>query len=66
MIQDLQADARITAEEVNYLLEGIRHAFPLLANHARRRTLYLVGIRPVVGTGSLGSLQGKTRAQYLG
>lgn len=51
--QDMQADARITAEEVNYLLEGIRHAFPSWRITRDDVLCTWSGIRPVVGTGSL-------------
>lgn len=51
--QDMQADARITIEEVNYLLEGIRHAFPSWRITREDVLCTWSGIRPVVGTGSL-------------
>lgn len=51
--QDMSADARITPEEVNYLLEGIRHAFPSWRITREDVLCTWSGIRPVVGTGSL-------------
>lgn len=51
--KDLPADPKISEEETDYLLEGIRIVFPTLGLDAKDVIATFSGIRPVVDTGKV-------------